>query len=503
MFFLLIVVILTTYALFQYQLMRKLPPGPIPFLFFGNFPHLFYYCVRKGGFAKALREIQKSYGDVHTLWLGPMPFVNLCTFEKAKELMVNQGHTQLGRFTAPFIRLNQTDEFGKTWGIISSTDETWLEHRRFALHTLRNFGMGRNLMEGRIIEELDYQLNELDQRMVDGKAEILVAKLTDLIVGSVINRLLFGYRFDPPRREYFFKIKTRMERMINNTTPLDFMIRDWWKYVPLLSWRLNTIHEAIDPIIEYVRENIKRRKEELKTGEYVLGEEPEDFIDAYLIEQKKRGTDLGEMTAQGLLVDLHDLWLAGQETTSVTLQWALHLLLRHPTVMKKCKEEILRETSGNRNLSLNDRQTTPYFVATCTEVQRHASILNFNLWRTTNGPSSIDGYDLPIGTLTTAQISLILSDPETFKQTQEFDPSRYLNENGKSLFEKTIPFGIGKRSCPGESLAKAEIYLILGNILTRYNITPSETNPPKGIASLLSVGHRPNRFSAVFEKIEI
>ncbi|CAJ0953777.1 unnamed protein product, partial [Mesorhabditis belari] len=490
------------YGFFQYLTVRKLPNGPLPFLFFGNLPQLYWYCYKKGDFAKALREIQKRHGDVHTLWLGSMPFVNICTLEKAKELMVNQGHTQLGRYVAPFIRINQIDATGKAWGIVASTGETWTEHRRFALQTLRNFGMGRNIMEGRIIEEMDYQLGDLEETMVKGKMEVTASHLTDLIVGSIINRILFGYRFDKPRREYFFGIKQKMDNMIDKMTPMDVLMQPWWKHVPILKWRYEQIVSCIDPVLQFVKQNVQRRVDEVASGQYKLNDEPEDYMDAYMMEQKKRGDNVGELTTHGLVIDLHDLWLAGQETTTITLQWALHLLLEHPAVMKRCQQEVLAATGGSRNLSFADRPKTPYFTATCTEVQRLASILNFNLWRLTNAPCSIDGVDIPVGTMTTAQLSLILSDPEVFHGTDAFEPSRFLGDDGKTLAEKVIPFGIGKRSCPGESLARNEIYLILGNLLCRYNIHPSETNPPRGAAAVFSVAHAPAKFDVVLEKIE-
>ena len=64
-----------------------------------------------------------------------------------------------------------------------------------------------------------------------------------------------------------------------------------------------------------------------------------------------------------LAVDLYDLWLAGQETTSTTLTWACACLLNYPDVVLKAREELEHVTGGHRSLSLNDRKATPYLSA--------------------------------------------------------------------------------------------------------------------------------------------
>ena len=92
------------------------------------------------------------------------------------------------------------------------------------------------------------------------------------------------------------------------------------------------------------------------------------------------------------------------------------------------------------------------------EVQRIASILNVNLFRIIEQDTVIDGQPLRAGTAVTAHIGMIHVDEDLFKNHTVFDPERFLKEEG--LDKKLIPFGIGKRACLGESLAKAELYLV-------------------------------------------
>ncbi|VDO69936.1 unnamed protein product [Haemonchus placei] len=179
-----------------------------------------------------------------------------------------------------------------------------------------------------------------------------------------------------------------------------------------------------------------------------------------------------EMLAMSLL----DLWVAGQETTNTTLNWAFVFLLLNPQVTARVEEELITLTKGRRSLSIADRPNTPYYNATLTEIHRCALLLPMNLWRSTSEDTVVGSYVIPKGTTITTRISLIMTDEKDFTNQQEFNPDRYLN--GDKLEKKVVSFGLGKRSCLGESLAQAELYLIIANILLRYKITADPLHMP-------------------------
>ena len=96
-------------------------------------------------------------------------------------------------------------------------------------------------------------------------------------------------------------------------------------------------------------------------------------------------------------------------------------------------------------------------------------MVQVNLFRKAVGDTEIGGYSVPDGTPLAAEVSVLMIDDEHFKNAEkvqfsnikykfQFDPSRYI-EN-PDLEKHVLPFGMGKRACPGESLARAEIYLV-------------------------------------------
>ncbi|VDK64274.1 unnamed protein product [Cylicostephanus goldi] len=122
---------------------------------------------------------------------------------------------------------------------------------------------------------------------------------------------------------------------------------------------------------------------------------------------------------ESLVVNILDLWMAGQETTSTTLCWAMIYLLRNPEVITDVREELLKVTGGSRPLSLADKQNTPYFVAALTEIQRMSSILNINIYRLADSDTEIGGYPVPKNTVVSAELSLILSDESKFANSEK------------------------------------------------------------------------------------
>ncbi|KAJ1347209.1 hypothetical protein KIN20_002217 [Parelaphostrongylus tenuis] len=453
---------------------RKLPPGPFPLPIIGNLHQLAYKLyVKNKTFVEAIREWIEEYGSVHTFWVGPIALVNICDYATAKDAMVKKGNTFTDRVSPYLLNIIR-----KNRGIIVSNGLPWQEQRRFALHTLRNFGLGRNIIEERIMFEFNIACEGLEKRLNNGEASINPFKMFELLVGNIINRILFTDRFDENDEKTFFELKAKAHATMEHFTIFDNFIDEWNIRLPLISQRTKGFLEPIEDLLYFIRGQIQRRKRDIELGTHQLDGEGGDFVDAFLVQMKKdkeshTSTSFDE---EMLAMSLLDLWIAGQETTAVTLNWAFCFLLLNPEVRTRLEEELLSVTKGERPLSITDRPNTPFYNATIAEVHRCASIVPFNLWRNTAEDVIVGSYVIPKGTAITAAISLIMTDEKFFKDKYEFNPSRYIN--GDRLEHMVVAFGLGKRSCLGESLAQAELYLIMGNLLLRYVLSPDPSHLP-------------------------
>lgn len=464
--------LLVLYYVVTFQMnKKKYPKGPIPLPIIGNFAQIIYKSWKENGIVNAMKAYKKEYGNIYTLWFGPMPTVHIVDYELAKDQMIKHG----SEFTLRFVPEIQSYNRGGL-GIILNDGEIWQEHRRFALVTLRNFGLGRNIMEMRIMDEFNFRLKNLKQTMNNGEVITNPTVFFDVLVGNIINQLLFAERLAEDNSE-FWEIKKALDESLETTTFLDLVVPVWIMKSPLFSWRMKLIQGPQVKLTTSLVKKLDRRQQEYADGSKKLTEDAEDFVDAYFykMQEDKANGVASSFDMKNLIVDLLDLWSAGQETTSTTLTWGTVLLLNNPEYIDKIHQEVLEVTKGQRHLSLSDRAATPLLNATLNEIQRIASILNFNLFRRTEKAQNILGYEIPADVAITAQIAVIMADDTTFPDSDKFDPTRFLIDEKRVTH--VVPFGMGKRACLGESLARAELYLILGNFLLNCDIKPAGDLP--------------------------
>ncbi|XP_065264120.1 cytochrome P450 2H1-like isoform X3 [Emys orbicularis] len=176
----------------------KLPPGPVAFPIIGNMLQL---NVRN--LPQSIHELSAKYGPVFTIYLGSLRVVVLYGQEAVKEALIDQGDEFSGRG-----KLALADKLAKGTGIIFSNGERWKQLRRFALTTLRNFGMGKKSVEERIQEEARFlveRLRNTHERPFDPTIPLTHA------VSNIICSIVFGDRFDYEDQKFLTLIKLTEE----------------------------------------------------------------------------------------------------------------------------------------------------------------------------------------------------------------------------------------------------------------------------------------------------
>ncbi len=221
-------------------------------------------------------------------------------------------------------------------------------------------------------------------------------------------------------------------------------------------------------------------------------EYPQDFIFAYLKkmlgapEKSSFYSNFGHINLRSVLIDL---FLAGTETTATTLSWAVLFLAKHHEVQKKAQQEIDRIVGRDRLPTLADRADMPYVDAFIHEVQRRGNILGFGVPHAAAEDVEIGGYVVPQGCTFMFNLGAIMHDPVAFPDPFAFKPERFLSSDGKKFIPhpQVIPFGIGKRRCLGEALAKMTLFLFIGAIIHTFHIE----HAPEGGEEELSEAYVP------------
>uniref|UniRef100_A0A1I7TB72 Cytochrome P450 n=1 Tax=Caenorhabditis tropicalis TaxID=1561998 RepID=A0A1I7TB72_9PELO len=353
-------------------------------------------------------------------------------------------------------------------GIVQIDGDKWREQRRFALHTLRDFGVGRPLMEQMITLEVTTLINHMEKSCVLGSKSLNLCPSIAVCVGNIINNMLFGLRFNQDNQ-----IMHRLHRLLDDQshTVMQPIMGAYIAFplttkVPLINKEWKHLMEIKKELLEFLDTQIEGHRMGWRE-EMVEEGEPEDLTYAYMIEVEKRkraGEDVGFFDDQQLKMLLLDLFFAGMETTVTTLKWAFLLMAKNPEIQRKVQKEL--DSLSQPLIEMRHRTQLPYTQATINEIQRHANILPINLLRTVAEDIEIDGYGFRKGDLIIPQISILMNDPELFENPKEFRPERFLDESmNLKRIDEFLPFSIGRRQCLGESLARAELYLIFANLM--------------------------------------
>ncbi|XP_074855949.1 cytochrome P450 2H1-like isoform X3 [Carettochelys insculpta] len=433
----------------------KLPPGPFAFPLIGNMLQL-----SRKNLPKHIEELSGTYGPIFTIYLGSEPVVVLSGYEILKETLINLGEEFSGRGSMPIFKKNTTQP-----GIIFSNGEQWKQLRRFALATLRNFGMGKKSIEKRIQEESHFLMERL--RNTHGQPFDPTLFITHA-VSNIICSIVFGNRFDYEDKK-FVTLMSLIKKHNNYSQKIKTLL---YNFLPTLMDYIPGPHHELyrnsQMFRQFVLERVNMHKESLDPNS------PQDFIDAFLIkinEEQKNGHSNFHMGS--LLQSSVELFFAGTGTTSTTLVFGLLILLKYPEIEEKVHEEINRVIGQSRSPCMADRSQMPYTNAVVHEIQRFIAIVPLGVPRAVTTDVHLKQYVIPKGTTIFPRLKSVLYDRTEFPNPEQFNPGHFLDENG--AFKKSdffMPFSTGKRICVGESLARMEIFLLLTALLQNFTLKP-------------------------------
>nr|XP_055038020.1 cytochrome P450 2K1-like [Misgurnus anguillicaudatus] len=431
------------------------PPGPKPLPLVGNL-----HILDLKQLHLSLLNLSKKYGSVFKIHLGPKKIVVLAGYKTVKQALVNQADEFGERDITPIFQ-----DISKGHGIAFTNGDRWKTMRRFALSTLRDFGMGKKLSEEKIIQETRY-LREVFETFQGNPFD--TNQPVNYAVSNIISAIVCGNRFeyeDPKfnemvdRANQIIHISGSAAIQIYNLFPV---LRPWLKTWRLLMESLDKYYAEMQVLVDRLRETFN----------------PLDcrgLVDAFLIQKQsleKSGENDSQFNDLNLLMTVSNLFAAGTDTTGTTLRWGLLLMAKYPQIQDRVHEEIDRVLDGREPVT-EDRKNLPYTDAVIHEIQRLANLVPLNLPHQTSCDVNFNGYLIKKGTCVLPLLTSVLRDESEWKTPDTFNPEHFLNENGQLIKRDAfMPFSAGRRICLGEGLARMELFLFFTSLLQCFHFTP-------------------------------
>ncbi|XP_054616753.1 cytochrome P450 2K1-like [Dunckerocampus dactyliophorus] len=451
-----LLVIHLLYSSLTFQGKHTHPPGPRCLPLLGNLLQ-----VDLCRLDQSLFKLSKRYGPVFTLHLGLKKIVVLAGSKTVRQALINHPEEFGDREINPLFY-----DFSKGHGIVFSNGDSWKEMRRFALTTLRDFGMGKRLSEEKIIEECHYLTEELENHK--GKAFNTKTPIS-YAASNIISAIIFGKRFDYKDPVLRDMVKNDQEAICLSGSPsiLIYNVFPWlgpW----LQNWR--DFMKAVENIKQHVLQLTSSLKKTFNPDICRC------LVDAFWT----RKLNLEESDAQGmhyneenLVYSVMDLFGAGTDTTSNTLRWSLLLMAKYPQIQDRVQEE-LSMVVGVRQVQMEDRKNLPYTDAVIHETQRLANIVPMSITHSTSRDVTFQGYFIEKGTTVLPLLTSVLYDESEWETPNTFNPSHFLDEEGKFIRRDAfLPFSAGRRACLGEGLARMELFLFFTHLLQHFRFTPA------------------------------
>ncbi|XP_061108922.1 cytochrome P450 2U1-like [Conger conger] len=468
--------------------LANIPPGPKPWPFVGNCGHFITpgfvsELLRKysGGTCEPrnlavllphiLMEQSHIYGNICSFFVGKQLVVILTGYEVIKDALLNRADVFSDRPDIPIITI-----LTKRRGIVFAPyGSVWRQQRKFCHTILRNLGLSKLGLES-CVQELGFVKSELRKRSEVGMVDLV--PLISTAVSNVICSISFGCRYYHQDQEFrtMLDLMARGLEIIADRSAVLINVCPWLYYVPFGIFK--EIRKVETDVSCFLKAIIAQHSSSLDP------DNPKDLIDMYLVETARRqGKAISEQASFSedyLFYIISDLFVAGTDTTTNTILWTLLYMCIYPQVQEKVQAEIDSVVGLDRPPSLEDKASLPFTEATIMEVQRMTAVVPLAVPHMASKTTVFRDYTIPKGTVILPNLWSALRDPALWEDPDTFNPFRFLTEDGQILRRECfIPFGIGRRVCMGEQLAKMELFLIISGLIQAFTFRlPEDQAPP-------------------------
>lgn len=501
LFLLIVAIVLVAYFLCKTIFTRHkyFPPGPSVWIpFFGNYLTLLLinYQHTHQGFDK-LSKFYKT--KILGFYLGSVPTVVVSDQKSVKELLMRpEFQGRMDQITT-LVRV----DFEEEKGIIFTEGDLWQQQKRFFLRHLRDYGFGKRseTLEMELVEEVQSLvtfLKEEKNHHLYRNGQVLIPSVFPWANINLLMKALTGERFMGTKgREILEKIHSdtlnfqfHLEPCASALTFLPFA-----KYIPPFRGHYKHIVELNESLASYAKDSISRRIEQFQEDQINCA------VDVYIKEMKdsQQNDDIETyFTEKQLKLIIQDFMFPASNTISGQLGFLWQQFLIHPEVQTKIQEEIDRVIGRKVQPNLNHRKDMHYTEATIREIMRYKTLVPLSVPHRSTQDAEFMGYFIRKGTIMITNLFSLHSDKELWGDPENFRPERFLDDKGHLMKkDNTLPFGLGKRLCPGETFARQNMFMFVTGLLQQFTFTlPPDSKLPDVLDYYPGLNVHPKHFWA-------
>ncbi|XP_004309993.1 PREDICTED: cytochrome P450 71B34-like [Fragaria vesca subsp. vesca] len=440
---------------------KHYPPSPPKLPIIGN---LHQFTQSGSSPHQNLWRLSKKFGPVMLLHLGRIPTLVISSAEAAKQVLKDNDLNCCSRPSSSGSRkltYNYLDMGFAPYG------EYWREIRKICvleLFSVKRVHSYRAIRE----EEVAKMISSISKESASNSCVDLTEKLF-AVMGSIAFRVILGTSFEGSSFEHdrFHQVLHEVEIMLAGFTAADFFPSKIGYLIDRISGKQRQFERVSGELHRFFQQVID---DHLKPGR--IQQEHDDIVGVLLkIVKEQTGFGAAHLGHDNIKALLVNLFLGGIDTGAITMLWAMAELAKNPRLMKKAQDEV-RSVVGNKgNVSESDTEELPYLKMIVKESLRLHPPAPLILPRETMAPFKVLGYDVEPKTLVMINDWAISRDPEFWKDPEEFIPERFdgSSVDFKGQHFEFLPFGAGRRVCPGIYMATTTVELGLANLLYSFD----------------------------------
>ncbi|XP_077222052.1 desmethyl-deoxy-podophyllotoxin synthase-like [Tasmannia lanceolata] len=432
----------------------KLPPGPWNLPIIGSLHHLLGSLPHH-----SLRDLANKHGPLMHLKFGQISTVVISSPEVAKEIMKTH---DLNFSTRPDLLVARITSYGCSDIAFSPYGAYWRQLRKICILELLSAKRVQSYHQVR-----EEEVSNLIRSIASANDPTLnITKMLISLSNNITSRACFSNKCGDQER-FLSAVKESFEFAVG------FNVADLFPSLKILSvvsgtkFRLERIHRKYDGILDdIIKEH--REKKMMKFDE--VEHEEEDLVDV-LLRLQEHGNFEFPLTTNNIKAVILDMFAAGTETSSTVIVWAMAQLMRNPRKMEKAQEEVRKVLKGKEKILESDIGELTYLKLVIKETMRLCPPLPLLVPRESMEKCEINGYEIPKKTRVLVNSWALSRDPRYWENPEVFEPERFSRNSidFKGQDFEFIPFGAGRRGCPGMLFGLATIELALSNLLYHFD----------------------------------